>query len=128
MSRINIPEELRYTEEHEWVASDDEIETVGITDYAQDSLGELVYVELPRIGKDVRKGDELAVVESCKSASDVYAPISGIVVEVNEMLNETPSLVNESPYEDGWLVKIEPTDFSELEELLDVESYKEHIL
>ncbi len=125
---LSIPAHLNYTDDHEWVVAEDDIVTVGITDYAQDSLGELVYVELPRIGQEVTKGDEIAVVESCKAASDVYAPISGVIVEVNETLIDNPNVVNESPYEDGWLVKIEASDISEVDELMDSTGYKEHIL
>ncbi len=125
---LTVPHHFRYSEEHEWVEQDDDIVTVGITDYAQDSLGELVYIELPRIGQEVSKGDELAVVESCKAASDVYAPISGVIVEINESLIDSPSIVNESPYEDGWLVKIEASDVGEVDELMDAAAYKEHIL
>ena len=122
-----IPNYLQFTSEHEWAHNDDEVVTVGISDYAQDSLGEIVYVELPEVGKEVGKGDEIAVVESCKAASDVYSPISGKVIEVNDTLNDNPSLINESPYEEGWLVRLEPTDTTELDDLMDAESYKEHI-
>lgn len=124
---LSIPRHLRYTEEHEWAfAEEDNIVTIGLTDYAQDSLGELVYIELPEIGREVSKGDEIAVVESCKAASDVYSPISGKIVEVNESLSDNPNMVNESPYEDGWLVKIEATDEEEIEELLSASAYKAH--
>lgn len=123
---LSVPRHLRYTEEHEWVFSEDEVVTVGLTDYAQDSLGELVYIELPEVGREVSKGDEIAVVESCKAASDVYSPISGTIVEVNELLTDNPSMVNESPYEEGWLFKIEPSEEGELEELLNASDYKAH--
>jgi glycine cleavage system H protein len=123
---LSIPRHLRYTEEHEWAFLEDNVVTIGLTDYAQDSLGELVYIELPEIGREVSKGDEIAVVESCKAASDVYAPISGKIVEVNDMLTDNPNMVNESPYEEGWLVKIEATENEEVEELLSASAYKAH--
>lgn len=123
---LSIPRHLRYTEEHEWAFLEDSIVTIGLTDYAQDSLGELVYIELPEVGREVSKGDEIAVVESCKAASDVYAPISGKIVEVNDLLSDNPNMVNESPYEDGWLVKIEATEDEEIEELLSASAYKAH--
>ena len=127
MADNTVPDYLLFTQEHEWAQNEDDVVTVGISDYAQDALGEIVYVELPPLGKEVNKGDELAVVESCKAASDVYAPVSGIIVEVNEALADSPALINESPYEDGWLVRIEPSDATELEELMDAANYREHI-
>lgn len=121
----NIPENLKYTKEHEWVSVAGDIATVGITDHAQEALGDLVYVELPQIGRSVKKSEEFVVVESCKAASDVYAPISGEVIEVNEVLNNTPETINGSPYENGWLVKLKITDAAELGNLLDAAGYKE---
>jgi glycine cleavage system H protein len=121
----NIPEDLRYTKEHEWVMREsDEIVVVGITDYAQQSLGDLVYVELPDEGTEVNIGDEMVVVESAKSASEVYAPISGRIVESNDDVDSSPEFVNNSPYEDGWLVKIEMSDPDELDNLLSADGYK----
>lgn len=118
-----VPSELKYTSDHEWVRVDGDTVTVGIDDYAQEALGELVFVELPDVGATFKKGADMAVVESFKTASDVYAPVSGEIVEVNETLNDSPQTVNESPYEDGWLVKIKFTEGGEMEELLEAEAY-----
>src|SRR5687768_7648581 len=100
---MEFPEELRYSKEHEWILVEDRIAIVGITDYAQQELGDIVYVELPEIGEKVVKDDPFAAVESVKAVSDVYAPISGSVVEVNDTLPETPETINEDPYGDGWM-------------------------
>lgn len=118
-----VPSELKYTSDHEWIRVDGDTVTVGIDDYAQEALGELVFVELPDVGATFKKGAEMAVVESFKTASDVYAPLSGEIVEVNEALNDSPQTVNDSPYEDGWLVKIKFTEGGEMEDLLDAETY-----
>lgn len=106
----NIPEDLRYTKTHEWVRMDEGtgIITVGITDYAQQSLGDLVFIELPEVGQELEAGEECAVVESVKAASDIYSPLSGEVVEVNASLIDNPELVNSSPYSEGWLIKLQP--------------------
>ena len=121
----NIPSELKYTKDHEWVKLEGETATIGITDYAQGSLGDLVYVELPAIGRKVTKGEACVIVESCKAASDVYAPISGEVIEVNSAVTTTPETINHNPYEGGWLIKIKPSNQSELSELIDSGSYSE---
>lgn len=113
-----------FTEDHEWIEVDGEVATVGITDYAQEQLGDIVFVEVPAEGKQVAKGDEAAVVESVKAASDVYAPVSGTVVEGNAALEEDPALVNSSPEEDGWFFKLTLADASELEALMDAAAYK----
>ncbi len=119
-----IPENLRYSREHEWVRSEDDGSLVlGITDHAQEALGELVYVELPESGQILAQGDACAVVESVKAASDVYAPVSGQVSEVNLALEHTPELVNGSPYEDGWLIRLQPSDPAQWTEMLDSEAY-----
>jgi len=121
-----VPDNLSYTKEHEWLSLDDEGNVkVGITDHAQDSLSDVVFVELPEIGSSFSKGDSMAVAESVKAASDIYAPVSGKVVSVNTKLEESPELINESPYDFGWMVTIEPS--GELENLLDSESYRELI-
>jgi glycine cleavage system H protein len=105
-----LPGDLRYTSEHEWLRKEDDGSvTIGITDHAQSALGDLVYVELPEVDQDVESGDEMAVVESVKAASDVYAPISGTVIEVNEILADDPEKINEDPYGDGWIVRIKPS-------------------
>jgi glycine cleavage system H protein len=116
--------DLRYTETHEWVKVTDNRAIVGITDYAQAELTDIVYVELPSIGKEVKKGEELCVVESVKSVSEIYSPVSGKVIKVNRELEDSPEIINESPYEKGWLVELEIKDKSELNDLLDEESYK----
>ena len=121
---MEYPEDLKYTEEHEWLLVENDVVTVGITDFAQDALGDVVFVELPDEGSSVEAGKTFGVVESVKAVSDVYAPLSGEVVEVNEELPDTPELVNTSPYEDGWMIKIRFSDPSELDSLLDAEAYQ----
>lgn len=121
-----VPDNLNYTVEHEWLkVQEDGQARVGITDYAQDSLSDVVFVELPEVGKQFTRGDVMAVAESVKAASDIYAPISGKIVSINEKLEESPELVNESPYEFGWMVLIEPE--GEVNGLLDAASYRESI-
>ncbi len=122
---MEIPAGLRYSKEHEWVATEDEVATIGITDYAQEQLGEIVYVELPAVGDKISKDDAFGVVESVKAVSDIYAPVSGTVVEVNQELPESPEMINEDCYGDGWLVKVKVSDTSELDDLLDNEEYEE---
>ena len=117
------PEELKYAASHEWARLDGDIVTVGITDHAQDALGDLVYVELPNVGDAVQAGDEAGVVESVKAASDIYAPVSGEIVEVNETLVDSPEMVNSAPYTDGWLYRIRISDASELDKLLSADEY-----
>ena len=121
-----VPDNLNYTVEHEWLkVQEDGQARVGITDYAQDSLSDVVFVELPEVGEQFIRGDVMAVAESVKAASDIYAPISGKIVSINEKLEESPELVNESPYEFGWMVLIEPK--GEVNGLLDAASYRESI-
>lgn len=123
-----VPGNLKYSEEHEWIRlEDDGSVVIGITDHAQEALGELVYVEQPDDGADMAKGDACIVIESVKAASDVYAPISGKLVATNEALADEPELVNQSPYEDGWLVRIDPTEPTELDELMDADAYGQFI-
>jgi glycine cleavage system H protein len=120
----NTPEDYKYTKTHEWVkVQDDGTVLVGITDHAQDALGELVFVEIPDAGINVVTGDAVAVVESVKSASDIYSPISGEIVASNEELEATPELVNEDAFERGWIFRIQPTDMGEVEELMDASDY-----
>ena len=114
----------RFTQDHEWIRVDGDVGAVGITDYAQGQLGDVVFVELPEIGRQVAKGDEVAVVESVKAASEVYAPISGEVVEANEALTDQPALVNQAPLGDGWFFKIKLSDPGELEGLMDKAAYE----
>jgi glycine cleavage system H protein len=125
---VEFPDDLRYSKEHEWARteSDGRIR-VGITDFAQDALGDVVYVDLPEPGARVTAGQPLGEVESTKSVSDVYAPVSGTVVERNGALEGTPELVNQQPYGDGWLVAIEASDPAELDRLLDGPAYREHV-
>lgn len=119
--------ERRYTDEHEWVELDGDIATVGITDYAQQQLGDLVYVELPEVGKTLSGGDECATVESVKAASEVYAPLGGEIVEVNDVLADQPALVNEDAMGDGWFFKIKIEDEAEFAGLKDEEAYAEYL-
>ncbi|NBS64777.1 MAG: glycine cleavage system protein GcvH [Betaproteobacteria bacterium] len=121
---MDTPASLRYTDSHEWVRTDaDGCVTIGITAHAQDQLGELVYVELPAIGRGLNRGEAFAVVESTKAASDVYAPIDGEVVEVNSALADTPQSVNSSPYDAGWLIRVRPATPSQIDSLLSAEAY-----
>ena len=124
---MEFPEELKYTEDHEWALVEEEIVTVGITDFAQDALGDVVFVELPQVGTLVELGKPFGVVESVKAVSDVYAPVSGEVVEVNEELPDAPEVINTSPYEDGWMIKIRLSEPSQLDDLLDADAYQEFV-
>ena len=120
-----IPGNLKFLDSHEWARQEDDgTITVGISDHAQELLGDIVFVELPDIGKNIEKKGDVAVVESVKAASDVYSPISGEVIEVNQVLSDNPEIINTSPYEEGWFFKIKPQDINELAELLDSEAYK----
>ncbi len=122
-----VPSELKYTKSHEWLrVEDDGLITVGISDHAQELLGDLVFVELPEAGSDFMAGDECCVVESVKAASDVYMPISGEIVEVNESLDDEPEIINTSPYDNGWLFKVKPSA-DELADLLDADAYQAEI-
>ncbi len=121
-----VPETLRYVDTHEWVRQEDDgTVTIGITDHAQQQLGDLVFVELPEVGRTVADKEEMAVVESVKAASDVYSPLAGDVLAVNEALSEAPELVNQDAYGNGWIVKIRPTDPAAAEALMDAAAYKE---
>ncbi|MGH2378284.1 MAG: glycine cleavage system protein GcvH [Candidatus Limnocylindria bacterium] len=124
---MSVPDDLRYSKEHEWVRLDGDVATIGITHFAQDQLGDVVFVELPGQGSTVRQFASLGVVESVKAASDIYAPLSGEVVERNVKVIESPELVNSSPFEDGWLVKVRLADKAELAKLLSPEDYRSHI-
>jgi glycine cleavage system H protein len=124
---LNVPTQLRYTDSHEWIDPDGSPHRVGLTDYAQTELSDVVYVELPQAGSAVTKGSPCAVVESCKAASDVYAPISGTIVEVNTELDSRPELVNQDPYGEGWLFTIESNASDEIQQLLDSAGYQEKL-
>lgn len=119
------PQELRYTGTHEWARLEDGAITVGISDHAQCALGDVVYVELPELGLEVQPGEEVAVVESVKAASDICAPVGGVISAVNERLDDAPETVNQDPYGDGWFFQIAPNDPTELEDLLNAEAYQE---
>ncbi|MGH2352183.1 MAG: glycine cleavage system protein GcvH [Chloroflexota bacterium] len=121
------PADYKYTKEHEWVRLDGDTAVVGVTDYAQHELGDVVFVELPETGSPVKQGESFGVVESVKAASDLYAPLSGEVLERNDALADTPELVNQQPYGDGWMLKVKPADLSELNTLLDGAAYDEHV-
>ena len=123
----DIPENYKFLSSHEWAKLEEDGKvTVGISDYAQDQLGDIVFIELPEIDSEVNQGDEAAVVESVKAASEVYSPVSGKVIDVNSSLEDSPEIVNLSAFEEGWFFKIEATDISELENLLLPEQYSEH--
>ena len=154
--RPDVPDDFRYAPSHEWARVEDDLAaepsltndgdntaskfdsshsalprtrrlvTVGISDFAQQSLGDVVYVELPQVGDEVNAGAEACVVESVKAAADVYAPVSGTVVAINEALEEAPEMVNQDPYGDGWFFKVEPTDLEEMDDLLDADGYEQH--
>jgi|SRR6056300_808142 glycine cleavage system H protein len=124
----DIPADLKYLSSHEWARlNDDGSITIGITDHAQESLGDLVYVELPELGSQVTSGQEAGIVESVKAASDIFSLVSGEVVEINEALVDTPELVNEAPFAEGWFFRVEPDNASELDDALDAEAYAEQI-
>lgn len=126
MSELEYPEDLRYTAEHEWVRSgEDGIVRVGITSFAQDALGDVVYVSLPSVGEELTAGDTCGEIESTKSVSDLYCPLDGEVVSVNDALDDTPELVNSDPYGDGWLFELKVADAAAVEELLDDAAYEE---
>ena len=122
---MNVPVELRYSEDHEWARVEGNQVRLGITDYAQDALGDVVYIDLPPVGTEVANGDSFSEVESTKSVSEIYAPVSGTVVEVNSDLIDHPERLNEDPYGEGWICVIEASDLSELDGLLDAAAYTE---
>lgn len=124
---MSIPAELRYTEEHEWVKTEDGKVRIGITEFAQAELGDIVFVELPQIGDEIVANEPFGSVESVKTVSELYAPVSGKVVEINEELEDSPEFVNESPYEKAWMVVVEPSDASEIDQLLTADKYAELI-
>lgn len=124
---MNFPEDLKYTRDHEWARVQGAKVTVGITDFAQDQLGDVVYVELPEVGDEVKKGETFGVVESTKAVSDLFSPVSGKVVEVNGPLVDAPETVNEDPYEEGWMIVVEASDPKELAELMDGPTYRKFV-
>ena len=124
---MNIPKELLYSKEHEWIKVDEGMVTVGVTDYAQEQLGDVVFVELPEVGTNCDANSTFASVESVKAVSDVYSPVSGKVVEVNQALQDQPELINEDPYGKGWIAKLKLTDSGQLDDLLSHESYDQYV-
>jgi glycine cleavage system H protein len=124
---MSTPKDLRYSEEHEWVKVEGEKVRIGITDFAQSELGDIVFVELPEVGDEIKADEPFGSVESVKTVSELYAPISGKVVEINEDLDDSPEFVNESPYEKAWMIVIEPANASDVENLMTAEQYEEMI-
>ncbi len=124
---MEVPKELLYTEEHEWVLVDDDVATIGITDYAQEELGDIVFVELPAENDEVKQMEPFGTIEAVKAVSDLFSPVSGTVVEVNSLLEDQPELINKSPYDEGWMIKVKLSDKSEIDSLMDAETYKKHI-
>ncbi len=121
---MDFPEDLRYTREHEWARKKGSNLVIGITDFAQDQLGDVVFVELPAVGDVIKKGESFGVVESTKAVSELFAPLSGKVVEVNDPLTDAPETINEDPYEEGWMIVVEPSEPSELDALMDAKAYR----
>ncbi|MFC7441914.1 glycine cleavage system protein GcvH [Laceyella putida] len=122
---MNLPKELRYSKEHEWVKTEGNLARIGITDFAQSELGDIVFVELPEVGAEITADEPFGSVESVKTVSELYAPVSGKIVEVNGELDGSPENVNDSPYEEGWMIVVEMSDEAELEKLLSAEQYEE---
>lgn len=121
---MKVPEELRYTKEHEWVGIEDGVATVGITDYAQSELGDIVFVELPQVGDSVSQGEPFGTIEAVKTVADLFAPVSGEVSEVNPKIAEDPAVMNKDPYGEGWMIKVKPSDASQVDSLLSPTDYR----
>ena len=124
---MSVPADLMYTAEHEWIMVDGEVTTVGITDWAQSELGDVVYVELPEVGSEVEQGEPFGTIEAVKAVSDLYSPVSGKVVEINSALDDDPMVINRDPYGEGWMAKIKIDSREEFDKLMDADSYKKHI-
>lgn len=124
---MEFPEGLKYSKEHEWVLVEGTSATIGITEYAQEELGDIVFVELPEVGEKIVKDDPFGAVESVKAVSDIYAPVSGAVVETNEILPDNPETINDDPYGDGWMVRVELSDIDDLKDLMDADEYAEYV-
>lgn len=122
---MNFPSNLKYTKDHEWIKIEGNVGIIGVTDHAQSELGDIVYIDIPDESANLSRGDSFGTIEAVKTVADMYAPISGKIIEVNKSLNDAPETVNADPYEKGWIVKIELSDLSELDSLLDVEAYKD---
>ncbi|MBT3255504.1 MAG: glycine cleavage system protein GcvH [Deltaproteobacteria bacterium] len=123
INELDVPDDLYYTEDHEWVRVKGENVTIGVSDYAQDQLGDIVFVEMPASGDQFKKGDEFGTVESVKAVAELYMPIGGKVIRVNQALEDAPELLNQSPYAEGWIIEIKPEDASQLEAILNKEAY-----
>jgi glycine cleavage system H protein len=121
---LDTPSDLKYTEEHEWLRVDGDTVEIGITDYAQGELGDIVFVELPSVGDQIERGESFGTIEAVKAVSDLYAPITGKVTEINDSLEDDPTVINRDPYGDGWMIKVEISDSSEIEKLLTADAYK----
>lgn len=124
---MNFPDNLKYTKEHEWLRVENDTAVVGVTDYAQSELGDIVYIEFPEVGKSFSQNDSIGTIEAVKTVADLYAPVSGELLEVNNELTDNPELVNQDPYEKGWMLKIKIGDPSEIDTLMDSSAYKEHV-
>lgn len=124
---MRIPDDLKYSKDHEWIRLSGSIARVGITDYAQDALGDVVFVQLPESGKKVSAGQSCSEVESTKSVSDIYVPVSGSITNINNLLSDSPNLINTDPYGDGWIMEIEVSDLTSVAELLDASAYRQFI-
>lgn len=124
---MNFPQNLKYTNEHEWIRVEGDIAYVGITDYAQEQLGDIVFVDIPAVGETLEAGETFGTIEVVKTISDLFLPVAGEVLEQNEALEETPELVNKEPYGEGWLIKMKPANVKDVEDLMDAEAYKEVI-
>jgi glycine cleavage system H protein len=123
---MSVPKDYRYTESHEWVRiEEDNVITIGITDYAQEKLGDIVSIDLPRVGDEVERGEPVGMIDSQKASTEVFAPVSGVVLEVNELLNDDSAVINTDPYEEGWLIRIEVEDLEQIDELLSADDYEE---
>jgi len=123
INELSFPEDVRYAESHEWVKATGDTARIGITDYAQDQLGDIVFVELPDVGESVEKGAEFGTVESVKAVSELYLPVSGEIVAINEALEDAPELINDTPFSDGWMIEVKLADSSELDALMDQDAY-----
>ena len=124
---MNVPKDLLFTDEHEWVKINDNIATIGITDYAQGELGDIVFIEFPSLNSNYNKGESMGTIEAVKTVADIYMPISGQIIELNEVLNDNPETVNKNPFNDGWILKLQIKDMGEISDLMDLKKYKTFI-
>tara|TARA_Y100000590_G_C15517398_1_gene937948 strand:+ start:622 stop:1005 length:384 start_codon:yes stop_codon:yes gene_type:complete len=124
---VNVPKDLLFTDEHEWVKIDDNIATIGITDYAQEELGDIVFIEFPSLNSNYNKGESMGTIEAVKTVADIFMPISGQIIELNDVLNDNPETVNNNPFNDGWILKLQIKDMGEVSDLMDSKKYKTFI-